>query len=228
MSGALAIFVKTPGHSAVKTRLAAERGGCYAVEWYRRAATAVASVARQAQSRYDVVAYWAVAEAGALDAWPELPTIMQGEGDLGTRMARVHAQLVARHGFGLLLGADAPQLTAALLGEAVDWLSAPSPRLLLGPASDGGFWLFGANTVPPLQAWTSVAYSAADTARELQAAMHAVGDWRTLASLTDADHARDLATVQRSLDTLPEPTHEQRELARWMGEQQSVFASRTS
>lgn len=218
-TGALAIFVKTPGHSAVKTRLAAECSERYAVEWYRRAATAVASVARQAQAQIGIASYWAVAEADALDAWPGLPTLAQGEGGLGARMARVHAQLVERHGCGLLLGADAPQLTAAQLGDAVDWLSSSSPRLLLGPARDGGFWLFGGNTVPPLPAWTSVRYSAANTARELRRAMHDLGDWRTLATLTDADHASDLPAVQRELLALPDPTPEQRDLARWMREQ---------
>lgn len=218
-AGALAIFVKTPGHSPVKTRLAAECGERYAVEWYRRAAAAVASVARAAQARYGVAAYWAVAEPDALDAWPDLPTIAQGEGDLGTRMSKVHAELVERHGSGVLIGADAPQLTATLLGEAIDWVSVPLPRLVIGPAQDGGFWLFGGNAVPPLQAWTAVAYSATDTARQLQHSMRDAGDWRTLATLTDADHASDLAAVQRALQGLPDPTPEQRTLARWMREQ---------
>lgn len=220
--GALAIFVKTPGHSALKTRLAAERGERYAVEWYRRAAAAVASVARRAHARHGVVAYWAVAEAGALDAWPGLPTLPQGPGGLGERMARVHAWLVARHGFGMLLGADAPQLTVALLGDAADWLSGPPPRLLLGPASDGGFWLFGGNAAQPAAAWSAVGYSAADTARQLLRSMRDAGDWRTLATLTDADHASDLAGVWRALEALPDPTPEQRELARWMREQETA------
>lgn len=220
MSGALAIFVKTPGHSPVKSRLAAERGERYAVDWYRQAAAAVASVVRVAQARYGVAAYWAVAEPDALDAWPGLPVIAQGEGGLGARMAQVHAQLVARHGFGVLLGADAPQLSAAMLGDAIDWLSASPKRLMLGPAHDGGFWLFGGNTVPPLQAWTAVRYSAADTARDLRQSMRGVGDWRTLATLTDADHASDLAAVQQALHALPDPTPEQRALVRWMREQE--------
>lgn len=228
--GALAIFVKTPGRSTVKSRLAAGRGECYAVEWYRRAAAAVASVARQAQARHGVAAYWAVAEADGLDAWPGLPTLHQGEGGLGERMSRVHAWLVARHGFGMLLGADAPQLTAGLLDEAVDWLSGtssgtlsePPPRLLLGHASDGGFWLFGSNIAPSPAVWETVGYSVADTARQLQRAMHGAGEWRTLATLTDADHASDLAEVRRALEALPEATPEQRELARWMREQETA------
>ena len=216
MTGALAIFVKTPERSPLKTRLAAECGERYAIDWYRHAAAAVASVASEAQRRYGIRAYWAVAEPDALDAWSDLPSIAQGEGGLGARMARVHAGLVARHGFGLLLGADAPQLTAELLGEAIEWLSDPTPRLLLGPASDGGFWLFGSNVVPPLSAWTSVTYSTATTAVDLHRAMHDLGEWRTLATLTDVDTAADLPTLRRALQALPESTPEQRALARWM------------
>ncbi|MGH8083966.1 MAG: TIGR04282 family arsenosugar biosynthesis glycosyltransferase [Lysobacter sp.] len=222
MSGALAIFVKTPGHSALKSRLAAGCGERYAVEWYRRAAAAVASVAREANARHGVTGYWAVAEPDALGAWPGLSTLAQGEGGLGARMARVHAELVARHGFGLLLGADTPQLTATLLGDAADWLSKPSPRLLVGPASDGGFWLFGGNVAPAPRAWDAVGYSAADTARQLLHSMRDVGDWRTLATLSDVDHASDLAGVLDELEALPDSTPEQRELARWMREQERV------
>lgn len=216
MSGALAIFVKSPAESPAKTRLAKGCGESYAAHWYRLAAAAVASVARVAGERYGLRAYWAV--TGAADAWPELPAIAQGQGGLGERMARVHAELVERHEFGLLLGADAPQITAFLLGEAIDWLTASSPRLALGPAEDGGFWLFGGNVVPRTEMWTTVRYSAADTARDLQRSLKDLGDWRILPTLLDADRADDLAGVQRALRELPDATTEQRELARWMSE----------
>ena len=218
MTGALAIFVKTPGRSPLKTRLASGCGAHYAAEWYRRAAAAVASVALDAQRRHGIQAYWAVAEPDALDAWADLPKIAQGEGGLGARMARMHASLVARHGFGLLVGADAPQLTVELLGEAIDWLDTDEPRLMIGPASDGGFWLFGSNRAPPLSAWTSVRYSVDTTSAELRHAMRDLGEWRTLATLTDVDTAADLPTLHRALQTLPDPTPGQRALAAWMRE----------
>jgi uncharacterized protein len=224
MSGALAIFVKTPGHSPVKSRLAAQRGERYAVTWYRHAAAAVASVARQAVQRYGLTAYWAVAEADALDAWTDLPALAQGSGGLGERMARVQAELVRRHGFGLLLGADAPQLEADALHDAIGWLDASSPRLALGPAHDGGFWLFGSNLAPPLPRWTAVGYSVADTARQLQRVMHDLGAWRTLPALTDADHVEDLATVEAALHALARPTPAQQGLADWMSAQREVSA----
>ncbi len=218
MSGALAIFVKTPGLSAVKSRLAAEWGEHLAVDWYRQAANAVASVARVARDRHGVSAYWAVAEAelDAFDAWPGLPVIAQAEGDLGTRMARVHAELVAQHGFGLLLGADSPQLTPELLGDAAQWLAAPTPRLVLGPAHDGGFWLFGGNVAPPLPMWTEVAYSSSDTAQQLRRTMRDQGEWLTFPTMTDVDHMSDLGAVRTALHALPDPTREQQALVRWM------------
>src|SRR5690606_525788 len=58
MSGALAIFVKTPGWSALKTRLAAGTGDAYAERWYRLAADAVASVAIRARAQHGLTAYW--------------------------------------------------------------------------------------------------------------------------------------------------------------------------
>lgn len=216
MSGGLAIFVKTPGHSPVKSRLAAACGERGATDWYVRAAAAVASVARAAQAEHGLTAYWAVAEHDALAAWPGFPTLAQGDGGLGARMGRVQASLVERHGFGLLLGADAPQLTVEALADASEWLSNSGPRLLLGPASDGGFWLFGSNVAPPLSSWNEVRYSAATTARDLRQSMRDIGDWRTLMTLTDLDTADDWDAVQHALQALSAPTSEQLQLARWM------------
>jgi len=222
-SGALAILVKTPGHSPVKTRLATVRGRLYAEGWYRHAVAAVAAVARAAQAQYGIQVYWAVAEPHALDVWPGLPVLAQGDGDLGERMARVHAQLVARHGFGVLLGADTPQLSTDLLGEAVAWLDHSARRLLIGPARDGGFWLFGGNRAPPMAAWTAVRYSTAATARDLQTAMQDCGAWRQLATLSDVDHADDLDAVLDALLALSKPLPEQCALAAWMRDHAPVL-----
>lgn len=218
MKGAIAIFVKTPGHSPLKSRLAADCGERYAQAWYMHAAAAVASVVRAAHTRTGMTAYWAVAESAALGDWSGLPVIAQGDGGLGERMARVHASLVARHGFGVLVGADAPQLSTELLAEASGWLDSSMPRLALGPACDGGFWLFGANRTPPLSTWDAVRYSAVDTAENLRHAMGDLGTWRMLPVLADADHGRDLPAVLHALASLPSPSPEQRRLVQWMRE----------
>lgn len=215
MSGALAIFVKTPGHSPIKTRLAATLGGAAAESWYAAACAATAAVARQFAHQSAARLYWAVAEADAMDeaCWAGLPRLRQGEGELGERMARVHAALVRRHGRGLLIGADAPQLQASELARADTWLAGDDPRLALGPALDGGFWLVGANRVLPRADWSAVRYSRMDTAHDFRCAMDRHGRWLSVATLGDVDHREDLPYLLQALDALAAPLPEQRALA---------------
>jgi glycosyltransferase A (GT-A) superfamily protein (DUF2064 family) len=198
--------------SPLKTRLAATIGVPAATRWYCLAAQATAAALRRA-GLPDI--YWAVAEPPAAvgNAWPGLPLLAQGAGGLGERMGRVHAQLAQRHGFGLLLGADAPQLDPGLLLHAARWLADARPRLVMGPASDGGFWCIGANRVLPPAAWTQAPCSQADTAAGFRAAMAGHGAWLELPTLTDVDMAGDLAPMLAEMERLEDPLPEQRALA---------------
>ncbi|MBS0456004.1 MAG: DUF2064 domain-containing protein [Proteobacteria bacterium] len=225
MTGGLAIFVKTPSLSPIKTRLASGVGQLRAEAFYLSSAEAVASVAMDAQAQGGAVAYWAVAESTATrgDAWLDLPRIAQGRGTLGERMDRVYRLLLSRHRFTLLVGADTPQLTSGSLLQAARWLSTSEPRLALGRAADGGFWLFGGNTPIPGSAWCRPTYSSAHTADEFVAAMSPFGRWLELERLTDVDHAHDLPTVQAALACLAQPTSAQQRLAQWL-EDSSILA----
>lgn len=214
MSGAAAIFVKTPGLSPLKTRLAAGLGRAAAEHWYELAANAVADVLAKIP---ELVAYWAVAEtaSSATRAWTGLPVVAQGEGSLGTRMGRVHTTLLQRHDFVLLLGADTPQLDPAQLADAIEWLHADAPRLVMGPARDGGFWLLGANCAPEATDWVRTPCGEAGTAKGFQEAMARHGEWRLLAPLTDVDAVTDLAPMLAELALLEQPSAEQLRLADW-------------
>lgn len=201
---AIAIFVKTPGHSALKTRLAASIGQRRAEEWHSRAAEAVGELAQH--SAIGPV-YWAVAETSALhdSRWAGLPVVSQGSGGLGERMYRVHSRLVESHGSALLLGADAVQFHPDWLQSASRWLSANSPRLCLGPANDGGFWTVGANIALPRVDWSRVDYSRSTTERDFRCRMDQQGDWTMLPSLTDLDRIEDLSSVVVEIRRLEDP-----------------------
>ncbi len=212
MNGGVAIFVKTPGFSPVKTRLAATLGHAEAARWHRLAAAAVASVAAGLPG---LTAYWAVAEADseAYDAWSGLPCLAQGAGPLGARMGRVHAELLARHDFALLLGADTPQLDAAHLCTAMAWLATETPRMAMGRARDGGFWLLGSNRQPPAAAWTKHPCGQDDTAAGYREAMAACGTWHELPPLTDVDELADLSAMLTEMAHLEQPTPAQLQLS---------------
>ena len=211
MSCAVAIFVKTPQLSAVKTRLWPGIGRRQAERLHCASAAAVRSVVAQAGANGTIRGYWALAEAAAASAafWPGLAHVEQGEGSLGERMASVYRQLRELHDGVILVGADAPQLQADMLLQAAAWLAEGPARLTLGRAADGGFWLFGGNRDIATPAWLEPRYSEAATANEFVRAMDAFGDWCELASLQDIDTLADFAAVRAQLQALPAATVEQ-------------------
>lgn len=215
MTTGLAIFVKTPGRSPIKTRLAAVTGTAFAEDWHQRAAHCIASVVKDCAA---ITSYWAVAEADALDdvRWSGLARLAQGEGTLGERMAHVHALMLRTHRSSILIGADTPAISVELLEQAAHWLDHDDPRLVIGPASDGGFWLFGANRPLPLAAWMAPGYGGTEVYRVLRQAMQGQGEWLELSTRDDLDRFEDMLPVIRQLAALPSPRPEQTSLLAWL------------
>jgi len=213
---AVAIFVKTSGLSPVKTRLAKGFGGALATEFHRRAASAVAAVACAAGSA--IRPHRAVAEREALahPAWRAFPTLWQGDGELGTWLDRVYAELLERHGAVLLIGADAPQVTPALLCDAARIVWDGAPPYAIGPATDGDFWLFGGRATVPAAVWHSVAYSRADTGARLAEALRRFGAISRVPALADTDEVSDLPGLASALQALRDPLPEQASLGHWL------------
>lgn len=218
----LAIFVKTPSLSPVKTRLWPRLGRRRAEAFHLASAAAVASVVLQAQAEScaapQLLPYWAIAESAALngESWTDFPQLAQACGGLGERMFQVHAWLLQQNTGALLLGADTPQLSSASLLSAADWLSGDAPRIVIGCAQDGGFWLFGSNRPIPAQCWTSVAYSTPHTARDFLAQVAPYGECLELEQLSDVDHYEDFEAAREQLAALPLLTDAQQSLLRWM------------
>lgn len=208
-----AIFVKTPGLSPIKTRLATSIGKERAEQFHRLAASAVAEVCEQLKA-VSVETCYAVAESGEqpeMNIWRKLPLISQPEGGLGDRMYQVYAKLRSRYRNVFLIGADVPQVEAKLLLPMLDWLSCDD-RIAIGPSEDGGFWCVGGNCEIPRQAWVNVTYSAANTLREFMANIASHGQVKSFASLADVDELSDLKSVEECLCSLVDPTIAQMEL----------------
>ncbi len=210
--GCFAIFVKTPGLSPVKTRLATQIGRDRAEVFHVLAARAVASVCLQLQPHgFDCV--YAVAEAAHPECaaiWHDLPLIEQPEGDLGPRMATVYADLLRRYRHVFLIGADVPQVDANRLQSMTQWLQQSSaPRFALAPSEDGGFWCVGGNADIEWSTWTDVIYSLATTRREFLAGLSRDGEVALFDFLRDVDEREDLLALSDSLRSLPHPTPEQ-------------------
>jgi len=215
MRGAIAIFVKTPGLSPVKTRLSIILGKQHAEAFHLSSSQATVSVIKSLSEQENVESYYAVAEESALNhpAWQDMPCIWQGEGGLGERMASIYQTLLLDHDYVILVGADIPQMTAKHLRQATTWLPHhEQARLVFAPSDDGGFWLIGGNCDIPLEVWTDVIYSEVDTGTQFFNRIKPLGDIKALESLNDVDEFNDLIQLKTELNNLSFPTKAQKEL----------------
>ena len=183
-------MVKEPRAGRVKTRLGRDIGLINATWWYRHQTRALLRRLRDPR--------WSLVLAVAPDTacvrsrdWPQdLPCIPQGAGDLGRRMAR---SLGRTTGPTLLIGSDIPGVSKRHIARAFALL--PSGGSIIGPATDGGYWLVGldhprkrcANLFNEVR-W-STAHTLQDTLRTLPTPT------ATANTLADVDRGADLLLV---------------------------------
>ncbi|GAK34072.1 transferase 1, rSAM/selenodomain-associated [alpha proteobacterium Q-1] len=222
MSGAIAIFVKTPGLTPAKTRLARGIGTAQAEDFYHHSLDCVAfSVARFLKPRKDWIARWAVAEAEGVEdpRWRDFGARHTGPGTLGERMWRVYEGLRRVHGQVFLIGADAPQMGARHLKAAQQALE--EQDFVFGPAHDGGFWLFGGKRPIPKPLWLAPRYSTAHARADFIDALkaNAFPAPAMLDFLNDIDEAEDLAALTHEMPATRSPA--QRRLMAWLRQMES-------
>ena len=223
VTGALAIFAKTKSLSPVKTRLAADIGKPLAEAFYTFCVAAVTEVVESAQkqSQNDFVPYWALAEEEAVDykAWQGFHSLWTGEDDLGMRLHRIYNTLRKKHDYVVLLGTDSPQLEPELITSACKKLAQQPERCVIGPALDGGFYLFAAKIPIKRQIWTEVSYSQSQTLAELRSNLAAHGISVELLPLqTDVDTIHDLKPLSHALKTNGNLLPAQQRLQAWLEE----------
>lgn len=138
---ALVIFVRNPISGQVKTRLAKDIGDERALEIYLQLLQHTLKITRGLSFRKFV--YYAD-EVSDYDLWsvPGYTKRKQNGVDLGERMLNSFKELF-NQGFTriIIIGSDCLQLKTETLEQAVALLE--SNAAVLGPASDGGYYLLG-------------------------------------------------------------------------------------
>lgn len=171
MSIAVAIFAKTIGISPVKTRLAKSIGKEKAEEFYKLSVDSIEETMLKLgkETNKKITPYWSVAEKeGVLDSrWKGFNTIWTGEGDLGERLFHVSNKLLKKHKKILIIGTDSPQVDTDILLQSIENLRNKPDNCIIGPAYDGGFYLFGTSFLIDKDIWTSTTYSKNDTLKQL-------------------------------------------------------------
>jgi rSAM/selenodomain-associated transferase 1 len=194
---ALLIFVKYPEPGKVKTRLASTIGAELAAQLYSEFIRATFSFTQQIKAATRFVTFTPAEKeqefhkhfAGPFQWFAQIDST-----DLGARIQ--HAiRRVQQSGYShvITLGTDSPALPVEYLEQAV--VALENHDLVLGPATDGGYYLIGLKSAPPPELFTGIDWSTErvlhqtlQRAEQLRMSVHLLPAWY------DVD---DLATLRR-------------------------------
>jgi uncharacterized protein len=148
-TAAIGIMCKAPKPGGTKSRLAATIGpeaaaklsGCFLQD----VAAAIEAVPKQIGRRGYAVYAPAGVESELQCLFPRsFGLLLQVDDDFGNVLfGAMRDLLAAKRDCVLLVNGDSPTLPTKFLVEAIDTLRRPGNRLVLGPASDGGYYLVG-------------------------------------------------------------------------------------
>jgi rSAM/selenodomain-associated transferase 1 len=169
-AAAIGIICKAPQPGRAKTRLATAIGAVAASGlsacFLRDVAAAIESVPEILVRR----GYGVYAPAGVEHIMRELlpatfGLLLQVGDDLGDVLfGAARDLLIAGHDCVLLVNGDSPTLPARFLVQAIESLREPGDRMVLGPASDGGYYLIGLKR-PHRHLFTQIAWGTETVAR---------------------------------------------------------------
>lgn len=200
---AIGIMCKAPQPGRTKTRLAKSIGPAAAAElsgcFLRDVAAAVAAVPERLGRRGYGVYAPAGTEHKLRALFPEqFGLILQAGDDFGDVLfGATRDLLIAGHDCVLLVNGDSPTLPPSFLVQAIETLRSPGERMVLGPASDGGYYLIGLKS-PHRKLFTRIAWgtdtvarSTRDRAAEIGLAATLLPEWYDVDDLETLGWLRD-------------------------------------
>jgi rSAM/selenodomain-associated transferase 1 len=198
------VFGREPIPGEVKSRLAAGIGAEAAARVYAAILEHTLDVARISGAR--VVLSLAEIPSGTWTREVDAVVEIQRGNDLGERMDDAFARRFAEgEGQVVMVGSDCPRFTATHVAKAAAKLGGAD--VVLGPATDGGYWLV-AQRPPGLAMFARIPWSSPETLEETRKRIAALGGtWSELEELVDIDTLEDLELVLDDPRT-PEPLRE--------------------
>jgi len=141
-SSCIILFVKSPERGKVKSRLASAIGEDKALDIYRAFIHDITGTLKKGNHPITIAFYPEDSEE-AVVKWlgRDFEYLTQKGKDLGERMENAFAHSFSRYQRVVLIGSDIPDLTSAVMDEAFSALE--KKDAVIGPASDGGYYLIG-------------------------------------------------------------------------------------
>jgi uncharacterized protein len=196
----LIVFTRYPEVGKVKTRLIPALGEAGAMALHRQMAEhTLAQVQKlQVYRPVDVEVRFTGGDRDRMQNWlgHHFTYVPQGEGDLGERLVRsLQSAFTDGAESIVVIGTDCPDLNTALMAQAFDALQ--NQALVLGGASDGGYYLIGLRQLVP-QLFQGIAWSTAEVFQQTIAIAQTLNlQFTTLPTLSDVDRPEDVLIWER-------------------------------
>lgn len=199
----LLIFTRFPEPGTTKTRLIADLGADGAAALQKKLTEMTIETCQELSSVREIstTIYFTGGDPASMAEWlPDHDCRLQADGDLGYRMRESIRQTFNR-GYApvLLIGCDIPGLTVEILDEALSLLDCND--VVLGPATDGGYYLVGLRTGEPElldTLFTDKTWSVSDLFEKTVSLLRQKGYLTgTVAELIDIDDSHDLDTARK-------------------------------
>jgi uncharacterized protein len=208
--GKILVFCKAPEPGSVKTRLQSVLSPAQCAQLHARLAQHTLQTA--VDSAVAEVELWC-AGTGEHAFFKECAhhygiELRQQQGpDLGARMAHALQTALSSRAFAIIIGTDCPVLGADYLQTAAGFLAQGnrdprSTRVVIGPAADGGYVLFGADRAIT-DAFQNIEWGSDKVLQQTRAHLHNPHTlYKELETLWDIDRPEDLKQLPASLKPL--------------------------
>jgi len=214
----IGLFAKLPTPGKVKTRLAVETSPAWAAEAYLACLLDTLEKVRPLAARKVLACDPPEAAASFVHLQAEgFELATQCEGDLGQRITDFFLRQSHAGSRGILLmGTDSPTLPVHVIAQAFAELARAD--VVLGPSTDGGFYLIGCQRELPPALLENVRWSTehalADTVARLgRARLALLPPWYDVDSLRDWEMLRGHVAAMRRAGLDPQSPHVERLLA---------------
>ncbi len=187
-TNALLIFIKNPELGKAKTRLAATVGDEHALAIYMELLRHTREIARATDANRLLFYSQFVDDT---DDWKneDFQKYVQAKGDLGHKMQAAFEFALMEHDKAVIIGSDCASLTPEIVAEAFQKLD--EFPFVIGPATDGGYYLLGMRKFSP-SLFEHIAWSTEAVLPTTLARIEALNaDYHLLTELSDIDYEED-------------------------------------
>ncbi len=185
----LLIFTKLPDDVRSKTRLQEKLDKDWVIELNRKFLKILREKFKESGT-YDLL--WAFSEKPRSSLFEGDSYILQTGKGLGGKLFNAWSQLQKDYQKIVVIGSDAPQIGNDIIKEA--FIELDHSEVVIGPAQDGGFYLFGSTQKFDPAIFKSIQYSTNETLNQLMSQLHNV---TLLEESFDIDHYDDLLKLKR-------------------------------